>query len=106
MEHILFCFSNQYNTTITFLGAIGIILGGAYSLWLFNRIAFGNLKTQYTNKFLDLNPREFLVLVPLMIGTVRDEVMISNIFSVINNKILTNITKYFSFESFKILNLI
>lgn len=68
-EFLILIGSFKVNTTITFLGATGIIIGGAYSLWLFNRIAFGNLKIQYTNKFLDLSPREFIVFLPLIIGT-------------------------------------
>jgi len=57
------------NTSVTFIGATGMIIGGCYSLWLFNRIAYGNLKTQYFNKFLDLNKREFMTFLPLIIGT-------------------------------------
>jgi proton-translocating NADH-quinone oxidoreductase chain M len=58
----------KVNTTATFFSATGVILGGAYSLWLFNRIAFGNLKVQYISKFLDLSFREFVVFIPLMLG--------------------------------------
>jgi NADH:ubiquinone oxidoreductase subunit 4 (subunit M) len=47
-----------------------MILGGCYSLWLFNRIAYGNLKTQYITKFIDLNKREFYIFVPLILGTI------------------------------------
>lgn len=68
-EFLILIGSFKVNTTITFLGATGVIIGGAYSLWLFNRIAFGNLKIQYTGKFLDLSPREFVVFLPLIIGT-------------------------------------
>ena len=68
-EFLILIGSFKVNTTITFLGATGIIIGGAYSLWLFNRIAFGNLKVQYTNKFLDLSFREFILFLPLIIGT-------------------------------------
>ena len=79
------------NTTITFLGATGVIIGAAYSLWLFNRIAFGNLKFQYTNKFLDLNAREFLLFVPLILGTlsigVRPEIFLSFLVMSVNDLI-------------------
>ena len=68
-EFLILVGSFKVNTTITFLGATGVIIGAAYSLWLFNRIAFGNLKTQYTQKFLDLNSREFFLFFPLLIGT-------------------------------------
>lgn len=56
------------NTTATFFGAIGMILGGAYSLWLFNRISYGNLKDQHIFSFQDLNFREYSTFIPLLIG--------------------------------------
>ena len=69
-EFLILVGSFKVNTSITFLGATGMIVGGCYSLWLFNRIAYGNLKTQYLNEFLDLNKREFLTFLPLIIGTI------------------------------------
>lgn len=68
-EFLLLAGSFKVNSTITFLGATGVIIGGAYSLWLFNRIAYGNLKIQYTSEFLDLTPKEFVVFLPLILGT-------------------------------------
>nr|BBB45790.1 NADH dehydrogenase subunit 4 [Heterosigma akashiwo] len=61
----------QTNTTVTFLGATGMILGGGYSLWLYNRIAYGNLKTQYLGmtKFSDISKNEFFSVLPLIMGT-------------------------------------
>jgi proton-translocating NADH-quinone oxidoreductase chain M len=53
----------------TILGAVGMFLGGAYSLWLFNRISYGNLKTQYLYNFSDINKREFFVILPLVFTT-------------------------------------
>jgi proton-translocating NADH-quinone oxidoreductase chain M len=51
------------------LGATGMVLGGAYSLWLFNRVSYGNLKIQYFNHFSDIEKREFCVFFPLILGT-------------------------------------
>jgi NADH:ubiquinone oxidoreductase subunit 4 (subunit M) len=51
------------------LGATGMVLGGGYSLWLFNRISYGNLKIQYFNHFSDMDKREFCVFLPLILGT-------------------------------------
>jgi len=68
-EFLILTGSFKTNTTITFLSATGMIIGGCYSLWLFNRIAYGNLKTQYFKHYLDLNKREFLIFVPLILGT-------------------------------------
>lgn len=68
-EFLILLGAYQLNTTISFLSATGMVLGGCYSLWLFNRIAYGNLKSQYITNFVDLNEREFLVFLPLLLGT-------------------------------------
>jgi proton-translocating NADH-quinone oxidoreductase chain M len=68
-ELLILAGSFQSNTVITFFGATGMILGGAYSLWLFNRIVYGNLKIQYVQYFSDINRREFFVFLPLFLGT-------------------------------------
>jgi len=90
-EFLILAGSFKVNTTITFLGATGIIIGGAYSLWLLNRIIFGNLKIQYTNKFLDLSFREFIVFMPLILGTLAigicPEIFLSSLHMSINNLI-------------------
>jgi proton-translocating NADH-quinone oxidoreductase chain M len=53
------------NAISCFVATLGVILVGAYSLWLYNRVIFGNLKINYTLKFVDLNAREFAVIFPL-----------------------------------------
>jgi len=68
-EFLILTGSFKVNTSVTFIGATGMIIGGCYSLWLFNRIAYGNLKTQYFQKYLDLNKREILMFLPLIVGT-------------------------------------
>ena len=67
-EFLIFSGSFKVNTEITFLSATSMIIGGGYSLWLFNRISYGNLKTQYTKKFVDLSFRELVTFLPLLIG--------------------------------------
>jgi len=69
-EFLILVGSFKTKTSITFLGATGMVIGGCYSLWLFNRIIYGNLKTQYFNEFIDINKREFLTFFPLIIGTI------------------------------------
>ena len=68
-EFLILVGSFKANTSVTFIGATGMVIGGCYSLWLFNRIAYGNLKTQYFTEFLDLNKREFMIFLPLFLGT-------------------------------------
>ena len=46
----------------SFLGAFSLIWGGIYSLWLLNRIIYGNLKVQYISKFKDLTSIEIFCL--------------------------------------------
>jgi len=69
-EFLILLGSFKVNNSITFLAAIGIIIGAVYSLWLFNRVSFGNLKIQYTVTFIDLSLREFFLFLPLVLGTI------------------------------------
>lgn len=56
----------QSNTSVAFLATTGIILGAGYSLWLYNRVAFGNLKMDHIHEFSDITRREFAVFVPFI----------------------------------------
>lgn len=56
----------KINFLLTFFACLGVIFCGSYSLWLCNRILFGNLKINYTLSFYDINHREFLILLPLL----------------------------------------
>jgi NADH-quinone oxidoreductase subunit M len=48
-------------------GSLGVVLGAAYLLWLYQRVMFGPI-TQFANEDLpDLNLREYATLVPLVI---------------------------------------
>jgi proton-translocating NADH-quinone oxidoreductase chain M len=69
-EVMLFTGIFQDNILITIFAALGIILSGAYSLWLFNRIAYGNIKIQYIEQFSDVNSREFQIFLPLAFLTI------------------------------------
>lgn len=68
-EFLVLMGSFNTNITVTVFGATGIVIGGAYSLWLFNRISYGNLKIQYISTFIDLNLRELVIFTPLIFGT-------------------------------------
>jgi len=41
-----------------------MVLGGAYSLWLLNRIVFGNIKNFSIMEYQDLTRIEFFYLLP------------------------------------------
>lgn len=90
-EFLILAGSFKVNTSITFLGATGMVIGGAYSLWLFNRISYGNLKTQYTTQFLDISFRESIVFLPLIFGTLSaglyPNIFLASIHMSVNNLI-------------------
>ena len=65
-EFLLLCGIYKTNSFVAVLGAIGVVVCGSYSLWLYNRIIFGNLKIVYVQKFQDLSFREFFVLFSLL----------------------------------------
>merc|ERR1712183_1115289 len=68
-EFLIFAGSFKVNSSVTFFGATGMVLGGCYALWLFNRISYGNLKSQYIKETLDINKREFFIFIPLIFYT-------------------------------------
>jgi NADH-quinone oxidoreductase subunit M len=48
-------------------GAIGIVLGAAYMLWLYQRVMFGKIEHAENRKLFDLNWRELATFIPLII---------------------------------------
>ncbi len=69
-ELLILAGSFKTNSTATFISATSMIIGGCYSLWLFNRISYGNLKIQYLKDYIDINKREVVVFLPLFSGTI------------------------------------
>jgi NADH-quinone oxidoreductase subunit M len=49
------------------LAVIGIVLGAAYMLWLYQRVMFGKLENPLNKTLPDLNMRELATFVPLII---------------------------------------
>jgi NADH-quinone oxidoreductase subunit M len=47
-----------------------MVLGGAYSLWLLNRIVFGNIKSFAIMEYQDLTRFEFYYLFPFAFLTI------------------------------------
>jgi NADH-quinone oxidoreductase subunit M len=45
----------------------GIVLGAAYMLWMLQRVAFGEARTDAARKITDINAREMLAVIPLAI---------------------------------------
>jgi NADH-quinone oxidoreductase subunit M len=49
------------------VGAIGVILAAVYMLWMFQRVMFGEVTKEENRKLIDLSPREWAVMVPVLI---------------------------------------
>lgn len=67
-EFLLLAGCFQTNTFLTTLAATGMVLGAAYSLWLYNRVIFGNFKLEFLHVFADVNRREFFLFFPFALG--------------------------------------
>jgi proton-translocating NADH-quinone oxidoreductase chain M len=65
-EFLLLAGCFQTNTFLTMLACTGMVLGAAYSLWLYNRVVFGNFKLDIINEFADLTRREFFMFLPFV----------------------------------------
>jgi NADH-quinone oxidoreductase subunit M len=51
-------------------GAMGMILGAAYMLYLYRRVIFGKIEKPDLSALLDLSPREYVVFAPLVVLTI------------------------------------
>jgi len=69
-EFLIFTGIFQLNTLLTLLASTGIILGGAYSIWLANRLLFGQQSSlagfRSISVLMDLTLQEFLILLPFV----------------------------------------
>ena len=90
-EFLIFTGSFKVNSSVTFFGATGMVLGGCYALWLFNRISYGNLKSQYIKQTLDINKRELFIFIPLIFYTLilglTPDIYLNSIHMSVNNLI-------------------
>jgi NADH-quinone oxidoreductase subunit M len=87
-EFLLFAGIFKANTLVAFFSVTGVIFSGAYSLFLFNRIVYGNLKTQYLSNFRDLDQKEGFVFIPLVFFTLFFGIFPEALFNVLSFGIL------------------
>ena len=55
----------QRNPIVALLASTGIVLSAAYSIWLYNRIAFGEY-SKFLSPANDISRREYMLLLPLL----------------------------------------
>ena len=58
----------KYNFWVAFAAATTMIVGAAYTLWMYKRVVFGNVGNHHVAELSDINAREFLVLALLAFG--------------------------------------
>jgi NADH-quinone oxidoreductase subunit M len=49
------------------IGAVGIVLGAAYMLWMYQRVFFGPLSNPENKGLSDLSARELVCLIPIVV---------------------------------------
>jgi NADH-quinone oxidoreductase subunit M len=59
----------QFNFWIGLLAAIALILGAAYSLWMYKRVAFGPVANAHVAALTDIGAREFGMLAVLVVAS-------------------------------------
>lgn len=64
-EFLLLTGLYKTNTLATLFATTGVVLCGSYSLWLYNRICFGNLQFYTTRYYEDIDFKEFFILIIL-----------------------------------------
>ncbi len=66
-EFLILLGTFRANPVYAILGATGVIWGAAYMLWMFQRVMFGPITNPENEKLRDLNLREILTLIPIVI---------------------------------------
>ena len=67
-EFMVILASVKYNFWVGFAAASTMILGAAYTLWMYKRVVFGATGNHHIEALADISPREFLVLALLAFG--------------------------------------
>ncbi|HCM40677.1 MAG: NADH dehydrogenase [Bdellovibrionales bacterium GWC1_52_8] len=67
-EFLILLGSWKTSPLLTAVAALGVIFGAVYMLWMFQRVMFGPVTHKENEDLKDLNFREILVLVPLIIA--------------------------------------
>jgi formate hydrogenlyase subunit 3/multisubunit Na+/H+ antiporter MnhD subunit len=57
----------QAMPTFAVIGALGVILAAVYMLWMYQRVMFGDVTHEENKHLTDLNLREVVVLVPVVL---------------------------------------
>jgi NADH-quinone oxidoreductase subunit M len=67
-EFMVIIASFQANFWYAFLGALTLILGAAYTLWMVKRVFYGEIANEGVRALKDLNSREFAIMTTLAVA--------------------------------------
>ena len=59
----------KFNFWVAFAAASSMVIGAAYSLWMYKRVVFGDVANHHVEELSDINMREFAILGVLAIAT-------------------------------------
>jgi NADH-quinone oxidoreductase subunit M len=68
-EFMIILAAVKFNFWVAFLAATSLILGAAYSLWMYKRVIFGAIANKHVEELTDINGREFAILAVLAVCT-------------------------------------
>jgi NADH-quinone oxidoreductase subunit M len=69
-ELLIFASLASQNFFLLFVSVSGVIFSVLYTMFLYNRLVFGNLNVLYINCYKDLSKREIYILTPLLFLTI------------------------------------
>lgn len=67
-EFMVIVGATKVNFWVGFLAALNLIFGAAYTLWMYKRVVFGDIRNPAVKTMPDVNKREFLILAVLAVA--------------------------------------
>jgi NADH-quinone oxidoreductase subunit M len=69
-EFLILLGAFRWNPRMAAFAATGVVLSATYMLWMFQRVNYGPVNNEKNAGMLDLAPREWIVLVPILAATI------------------------------------
>jgi len=65
-EFLILLGAFKWNARMAAFAATGVILSATYMLWMFQRVNYGTVTNEKNTRLVDLRPREWVVIVPMI----------------------------------------
>jgi NADH-quinone oxidoreductase subunit M len=69
-EFLILLGAFRWDPRMAALAATGVVLSATYMLWMFQRVNYGSVTNEKNASLPDLQPREWLVIAPIVVATV------------------------------------